>query len=55
MFVKMYLRRKDSFYTSYKATMAGTYADDDLTGILRDSRIYFGFVRGPRADLGPGP
>jgi hypothetical protein len=53
--VKMHRHRKDHFYTDREAQMKGSYADDDPTGILADSRIYFGWVRGPYANTGPGP
>jgi hypothetical protein len=49
--VKMHLHRKDYFYTERECTMKGQYRD----GMLGDSQIYFGFVRGPYANDGPGP
>ncbi|KAL2831004.1 hypothetical protein BJY01DRAFT_226800 [Aspergillus pseudoustus] len=50
--VKMYLHRKDWFnHYDYHVKKEGRYED----GILGDSRIYFGWVRGPRANDGPGP
>jgi hypothetical protein len=52
--VKMHRHRKDRFYTSSEAQMWGGYAEDDPTGVLGDSRIYFGWVRGPRV-VTPGP
>jgi hypothetical protein len=52
--VKMHRHRKDRFYTSSEAQMWGSYAEDDPSGVLGDSRIYFGWVRGPRI-VAPGP
>ncbi|KAL2793576.1 hypothetical protein BJX66DRAFT_305854 [Aspergillus keveii] len=52
--VKMHRHRKDRFYTSIEAQMWAGYADDDPSGVLSDSRIYFGWVRGPRV-VAPGP
>jgi hypothetical protein len=52
--VKMHRHRKDRFYTSSEAQMWGCYSDDDPRGVLGDSRIYFGWVRGPRV-VTPGP
>jgi hypothetical protein len=49
--VKMHLHRKDYFHSHKECTMKKQYND----GVLGDSRIYFGFVRGPRAYDGPGP
>ncbi|PKX99250.1 uncharacterized protein P174DRAFT_509267 [Aspergillus novofumigatus IBT 16806] len=49
--VKMHLHRKDYFSTDKECIMKEQYND----GVLGDSRIYFGFVRGPYADDGPGP
>ncbi|KAL3483123.1 hypothetical protein BJX62DRAFT_220762 [Aspergillus germanicus] len=54
MSVKMHRHRKDRFYTSSETQMWGGYAEDDPTGVLGDSRIYFGWVRGPRV-VAPGP
>ncbi|KAL4982458.1 hypothetical protein BDW68DRAFT_195336 [Aspergillus falconensis] len=49
--VKMHLRRKDWFNFYGDAVSEGIYED----GILEDSRIYFGWVRGPYGNQGPGP
>ncbi|GIC93177.1 uncharacterized protein Aud_009659 [Aspergillus udagawae] len=47
--VKMHLDRKDYFSSHGECLMKGQYND----GVLGDSRIYFGFVRGPYAYDGP--
>jgi hypothetical protein len=53
--VKMHLNRKDYFHSHLdchgECIMQGQYND----GVLGDSRIYFGFVRGPHGYVGPGP
>ncbi|EAW16711.1 uncharacterized protein NFIA_060670 [Aspergillus fischeri NRRL 181] len=49
--VKMHLDRKDYFSSHGECLMKGQYND----GLLGDSQIYFGFVRGPYAYDGPGP
>ncbi|KAL5361197.1 hypothetical protein BJX96DRAFT_185186 [Aspergillus floccosus] len=49
--VKMHLHRKDHFYSDRECIMKEQYSD----GVLGDSGIYFGFVRGPYANDGPGP
>ncbi|KAF4174528.1 hypothetical protein CNMCM8927_000025 [Aspergillus lentulus] len=49
--VKMHLHRKDYFSSYGECLMKGQYND----GVLGDSQVYFGFVRGPYAYVGPGP